>query len=274
MKKKNSRKGQWYKIAAIICALAFIVFVGLCFNNTDKKVGNVKAAEEFKKSVTDTDTTTAQTPGQAPAQTPAQAPHGEDVSVPYKSPVDFEGLQEINPDICGWLEIKGTDISYPVLQQPANDAYYLDHDYTGTYDTGGALFTEGSYNKKDFTDPVTVIYGHHLRSGEMFGNLQKYYADDFEKYSDIVIYAPEEEIRYKAFAAISFSNRHILYYYNGFEDESMIKEFLDDINHTRSIGSYVDKDVEIKTDDHLIVLSTCLQGDRTGRFLVIGKRVN
>ena len=194
-------------------------------------------------------------------------------SEPYKSPIDFDALQKKNSDIYAWLEITGTDISYPVLQHPSDDAFYLDHDDMGKKDLNGVLYTEPTYNSKDFSDPVVAIYGHHLKSGQMFGNLQQYYTDDFEKYQEITIYTPDEEITYKVFAAVAFSNRHILYYYDCFKEPQMIKEFVDDLNRIRAIGSYVDKSIEITEDDQLLVLSTCLQGDRTCRFLVVGKRI-
>ena len=244
-----------YKVASIICALAFVVFVLLCFIGVDKKTESItKPFESVNPGTNQTEQTTS--------------------TAVYISPIDFDALQKKNPDIYGWLQIPGTDISYAVLQSQKDDAFYLDHDELGKYNVNGVLFSEHTYNKNDFSDKVTAIYGHHLKSGAMFGNLQKYYTDDFDKYSKIVIYTPTEQIAYQVFAAVSFSNRHIMYYYDCFEEELMMKEFLDDINSVRAIGSYVDKSVEVSTKDQLLVLSTCLQGDRTCRFLVIGKRIN
>lgn len=195
-------------------------------------------------------------------------------STTYVSPIDFDALQNRNADVYGWLEIPGTNISYPVLQNAEDDNLYLRHDIDKKYYIGGALFTEHVYNSNDFSDPVTIIYGHHLTDGTMFADLQQLYTDDFEKYKDIVIYTPTEEIHYEAFAAVPFSNRHILYYYDCFKEEVMMQEFMNDLSNIRAIGSYIDKDVEITSNDKLLILSTCLQGDRNSRFLVIGKRID
>ena len=54
----------------------------------------------------------------------------------------------------------------------------------------------------------------------------------------------------------------------------MMHEFMNDLSNVRAIGSHLDEGVEITAKDQLIILSTCLQGDRTSRFLVIGKRID
>ena len=94
----------------------------------------------------------------------------------YVSPIDFASLQERCPDIYAWLEIPDTDISYPVAQN-ADDTWYLTRDIDGNYSSDGTLFTESAYNGTDLTDPATVIYGHRMNSGAMFGTLQKTYSD-------------------------------------------------------------------------------------------------
>ncbi len=59
-------------------------------------------------------------------------------------PIDFAKLQETNPDIYAWIQIPGTKIDYPVLQNGFNDSFYLDHTADGQ---------EGSIGKLQETNP-------------------------------------------------------------------------------------------------------------------------
>ena len=65
--------------------------------------------------------------------------------------IDFEGLQAVNPDVIGWIDIPGLSISYPVVQGTDN-AYYLHHLFTGEYNSSGSIFADW-HNQPDFTDP-------------------------------------------------------------------------------------------------------------------------
>ncbi len=192
---------------------------------------------------------------------------------PYTSPIDWDALAQRNPDIYAWLEIPGTNIDYAVLQSDLDDEYYLHLDEDGNYVTQGSLFTQATYNNRDMTDPVTIIYGHHMKSGAMFGNLQQYYsdADTFAEYSDIVIYMPTQELHYTACAAVPYDNRHILYSYNDCQDEDSFHEFWESISSVRAISAQFNEDIDVSYGDHLLVLSTCLAGDNTHRYLVIGR---
>jgi len=94
--------------------------------------------------------------------------------------IDFETLKMINKDAAAWLYSPGTVIDYPIMK--ADDySYYLNHLPDGTVNANGSLFID--YNcAADFSDPLTVIYGHHMKTGKMFGSLkgyknQKYYEE-------------------------------------------------------------------------------------------------
>ena len=97
----------------------------------------------------------------------------EETAEPPDIPVDFEGLQEYNPDIYAWITIPGTAVDYPIVQRPEDNSYYLTHNTDGEESAEGAIFTE-DYNSRDFTDPNTVIYGHNMRNGSMFRSLHNY----------------------------------------------------------------------------------------------------
>jgi len=203
-----------------------------------------------------------------PAQTVAA-----EASEPYVSPIDFAALQKKNPDIYAWISVEGTDISYPVVQS-ADDSYYLDHDENGESSPEGTIYSESTYNGKTFEDSITVLYGHHMKSGRMFGNLQQMFSDpeQFEKCRDIVIYTPEKELRYRVFAAVPYDNRHIPYNYGLKGDVGMLS-FLHSLSSVRSLDAVTDDEDFAVSGDRLLVLSTCLKGDRTRRFLVVAKMV-
>ena len=74
--------------------------------------------------------------------------------------VDFSKLKEENQDIYAWITIPGTNVNNPVLQSSDDDTYYLDHNRSGKASPYGAIFSQ-SMNALDFSDPVTVLYGHN-----------------------------------------------------------------------------------------------------------------
>ena len=194
----------------------------------------------------------------------------------YESPIDFQALQELNEDIYAWLYIPGSEINHPVLQSSNGDYdYYLTHTVDRIEDENGCLFTEYQYNGKDFTDPVTVIYGHQMRGESYFGKLQQYYSDakTFKKYKKVEIYLPDRTLKYEVFAALPYSNRHILSFYNKFKYYSSLSSFLDTVYNARDFGVNIDQSVEIGENDRILILSTCLKGDNTRRFLVLARLV-
>ena len=204
-----------------------------------------------------------------------QRPELPDVSEPvpetetYVSPIDFAALQAENPDIYGWLDIPDTDISYPLLQSQEDDTFYLNHDAYKDYNSAGSLFTEHRYNTTDMTDPVTVVYGHRQNDGSMFGTLQQTFSDpeSFASHKTIVVYLPDRELRYQVRAALPYDNRHILYQYD-FYDTQSYSDFLYSVYNARALGiNYAEQAIE--PDDSLLILSTCLKGNRKNRFLVL-----
>ena len=192
---------------------------------------------------------------------------------PYTSPVDFESLKKKSKDVHAWLTIPGTDISYPVAQSQTNDAFYLKRALDGSRSINGTLFTEHLYNSTDFEDPVTAIYGHDMKSGAMFGLLQEQYSDieTFNKHREIIVYCPDKELHYEVLAAVPYSKRHILHYYDSFKEKETIDEFVQELYNIRAFGANFASDVEVSADDKLLILSTCLKGDISRRYLVVAR---
>ena len=91
--------------------------------------------------------------------------------------VDFDALWKINPDVKGWIYLEALNITYPVVKGETNDDYI----YTsvkGTANSGGSIFMDYR-NSDSFLDPHTLIYGHNMKDGSMFGKLKKLYDQDF-----------------------------------------------------------------------------------------------
>lgn len=184
--------------------------------------------------------------------------------------LDFSALYQTNPDICAWIEIEGTKVDYPVLQSPDDDEKYLNTAYDGSRYIGGALFTQATYNSNDFNDPVTVIYGHTMSSGTLFGQLQKVYSNEtaFTEHSEIKIYLPDEVRYYTVFAAVPFESIHIMYNYD-FTVEYWYNNFFNRVFDVRSLGANFNEAYKPQPGDRVIILSTCLNEDSTKRFLVM-----
>lgn len=81
------------------------------------------------------------------------------------------------PDMVGWITIEGTDIDFPVVQGKDND-FYLNHTYKGEYHPFGEVFMDKD-DKPDYSDQNTVFYGHNVRSGHVFHDLEQYKEQTF-----------------------------------------------------------------------------------------------
>lgn len=196
----------------------------------------------------------------------------EDTEEPYECPEKLTEARNKNSDVYAWISIPGTNIDYPVLQSPTSDAYYLRRDVNGDYLSAGSIMSEHSYNGTDFEDPVTVIYGHCMKSGAMFGNMQTYYSSEngLENYKTIEIYLADKKLEYEVFAAVPYDMRHILYNYD-FTNPRIFNSFFKSIVSIRSFNANINADEKPKYGDNVLILSTCLKGDSTKRYLVMAK---
>ena len=92
----------------------------------------------------------------------------------YKPEIDrpLEENNRISKNHIAWLTIDDTEIDYPIMQ--GEDNYeYLNKDPYGEFSLSGSIFLD-SRNSPDFTDPYSVIYGHHMERGVMFGSLDMF----------------------------------------------------------------------------------------------------
>ena len=188
--------------------------------------------------------------------------------------VDFSSLDELNPDIYAWIYIPNSEISFPVLQSPNNrsDDYYLHHNFDGSYGYPASIYTQRR-NAKDFSDPVTVIYGHNMKDGSMFAGLHAYEDMDYMlEHPYIYIYEPDRALVYQVFAAVSYDDRLILEAYDDFTEEGSVETFAEEIRSHKNPSDIVDDSVLVGENEELIVLSTCEKTSNT-RFLVVAKRI-
>lgn len=205
----------------------------------------------------------------AAPQTTAAAEENKTEKIEYKSPIDFQEIRNEAPDVFSWLKIDGTDIDYPVVFRENDNSYYLRRNIYGEYDRNGSLFIE-DYNQTDFNDPVTIIYGHHMNSGAMFGKLQEIYSnpDTFKAHQKITVYTPQKMINYRVFCAVPLDNSHILYYHN-FNNSLVFEKYFKDVYETRSLMAVFDETVTVKPGDKVLMLSTCFETDYSRRYVVM-----
>ncbi len=93
----------------------------------------------------------------------------------------FDELRAINQDIVGWVSINDTEIHYPVLQSSDND-YYLNRNYKGERTRAGSIFMD--YRNHPEEAKHTILYGHHMRDGTMFNELERFTDEAFFYESD------------------------------------------------------------------------------------------
>ena len=161
--------------------------------------------------------------------------------------IDFEKLKQINQEVVSYIEIPDTNISYPVLQTDNNE-YYLKHDINKKYNSCGAIFIDKD-NASDFSDENTVIYGHHLKNGTMFTELEKIYNNELGNEIYLNIYTEKENIKYRVFSTYMVSPDKALVNTDVEDKSSFIKEAIE--------KSEIGFNLLPNEDDKILTLYTC-----------------
>ncbi len=202
----------------------------------------------------------------------------DDVSVPDVLP-EYKNLLNRNKKLIGWIRIADTSngevfLDYPVMQTTDNE-YYLDHNLDQEYDKNGSIFMDKDC---DVIRQSTnyILYGHHMKSGNMFGRLDKYEKEAFYENHKIIefdtIYEKAEyEVMY-VFRSHVFSEEEIAFKYYQFIDAGSETEFDSYMNDMNDM-SIIDTGVTASFGDHLLTLSTCDYQEKNGRFVVVAKKI-
>lgn len=170
--------------------------------------------------------------------------------------IDFAALQARNPDACGWIRVEGTAIVYPILRSQESDDFYLTHDIDGKASEHGAVCVDPRC-ERDFSDRVTMIYGHNMLDGSMFAPLYNYYNDPsfFNADNRIVLYLDNVMLTYRVVSAYEYGHEQPLYYYNMMKDEDFLR-YCDTFLNNRDMKAQLLDGVAISPDDHVLTLIT------------------
>ncbi|HAL31398.1 MAG TPA: SrtB family sortase [Lachnospiraceae bacterium] len=262
------------RIVFLVIAIACFGYVGWYYYDLKRTESDVSALSARVGS-----TATATVPG-TDQTAPAPQDAGEEVDeegqrVLYVLP-DFEPLLDKNQNIIGWIAIEGTKVNYPVMQSINGDStYYLNHNFDQQEDKNGSLFLD---DRCDVIKPTVnlIIYGHHMRSGAMFGDLDNYKSESFFKSHPYIIFNSLYETGtwavMAAFESKAYTDADIGFRYYDFIDPQTEKEFRNGVNNMKSLSLY-DTGVDASFGDRLITLSTCDYEEENGRFVVVAKKI-
>ena len=179
--------------------------------------------------------------------------------------VDFTSLESMNSDFEGWLHIPALKINYPVVLGEDN-SFYLTHTFQKAENSAGTLFLDQATGTP-FTDYNTIIHGHDMKNGSMFGKLDTFYRDTKTYTDNPYFYVYTEGASYK----------YLIFSYYVTEATSETYQLPANEEAYQKYKKYVDKqavwqDVEgIPELAPIVTLSTCYGNNYTEkRFVVHG----
>jgi sortase B len=177
--------------------------------------------------------------------------------------VDFDALKAVSSDAIGWLYCPDTVIDYPVME--AEDyTYYLRHLPDGTYNINGSLFLDYGC-APDFSDKLSVIYGHNMKTEKMFGTLVNYKNQTyFDAHPYLYLYTETGNYRIALiYGAVVSADRWSQG--NFAQDPEGLLEYA--AANTTFVSPESGK---IAEDQRLVVLSTCSYEYENARYFVVG----
>lgn len=187
----------------------------------------------------------------------------------YKPSVDtgwsFERLRAVNPDVVAWLELDDSPIDFPVLQGESN-MDYINRDVMGEFSLAGSIFLDWR-NNPDFTDPYSIVYGHHMEADAMFGSLPRWCeAEYFNDHRTGKLVTPGNADGIELFACVHTDAYDQTLFNPTITTPAEVDAVLTRVRHTAQ--QY--RETQMSDDTRLVVLSTCYNASTNGRIMVIG----
>ena len=174
-------------------------------------------------------------------------------------------LQAINPDVLGWLTIDDTHIDYPVVIGET-DMEYVNKDVYGDFALSGSIFLD-SDNARDLSDTYTLVYGHHMDNGAMFGDVVEFVNTDyFESHPSGTLYLPDATYTIEIFACVQVDAFDSMVY-DPLAQEGDVSELLHYVDEIAVQSRYIG----VQPTDKVIGLSTCAEAETNGRVVIFGR---
>ena len=262
--KKRERRRKLIVILCSVVAVACFGYFGVYYYFSDRTQMDYENLAQLKGNTT-----------LAAVTTPGITIHyTEEEEIELEVLEEYQTLYNKNKRLIGWLKIDDTIIDYPVMQT-TNNEYYLDHNYSQEYDKNGSLFLDKDCDVVHRSTNL-IIYGHHMKSGKMFGNLNRYSSEDYCKdHSTIQFDTIYEKGTYEVmyvFRSRIYNEDEIVFKYYQFLDAASEKEFNSNMQEMAALSLY-DTGVTASFGDELLTLSTCDSSETDGRFVVVAKRI-
>ena len=186
----------------------------------------------------------------------------------------YQDLAKQYPQLYGWLQIPGLSIDLPVMQAGEDRDFYLHHDFTGAASAEGTLFVDQESSAYP-RDDNTVIYGHNMKNGHIFGMLGRYQdADFFQEHKEIQFDTLYETGKYEAVAVLKTrilkETEPGFRYYQFFHYDTE-KEFLQCRDFVEQNRLFETK-ASLEYKDQILMLSTCEYSQDNGRLVIVFRK--
>ncbi|MBE5972407.1 MAG: class B sortase [Lachnoclostridium sp.] len=259
-------------ILLIVFAVSFAMFVYNQYQSMDAQ-NAYEQAESIANETTEATTSVTEATTEATAEETTEeeakpliwqeAPVEDDDSFILElAEKNLGALREVNADVLGWIEIPGTQLAYPIMDGNDNE-YYLEHTWDKQPSAAGSVFLE-QLNNSDLRDFNTLIYGHRMMNGSMFGSLKYFNTNEhYEKHPYVYILDDSGVHRYEIFSAYTAPVEGAAFVY-GFHNEEGMQLFLD---YCMS-NSEIDTGVVPTVDDKILTLVTCTGRGYEARWVV------
>ncbi|MDO4647008.1 MAG: class B sortase [Eubacteriales bacterium] len=183
---------------------------------------------------------------------------------------DYNSILAINSDCIGWIRIDGTDIDYPIVQA-ADNSYYLYHNFNQASAICGAIFLDYR-NDIDLTREHLILYGHQMKDGSMFKQLNGYKDRDFyENHPRITLYLRNQKYNYDVVSVYVTDIADSGSYYNYLHGDTREAQ-IEYLQKKMAAYQLYDTGLTVTKEDELLSLSTCEYSSANGRLIVLARR--